>query len=243
MIKFFRKFRYDLMGKNKTGKYFKYALGEIVLVVIGILIALQINNANEHRKMNGTKKEYFRQILVDLDKEIDNINYRIIELDSSITSSDTYFSNFETSDIQPIELINELAKVELTFKYMYFNTNTIQTLESTGDIKLIPENIRNPLIELKRDQDRISQSAGSNYEIYLNAQERALELGYPRLFFQASTVKELKIENNFTEIVLTLEGALSLKNYTDKMVKKSLTKMQIKVNKIKEMIAIELNEQ
>jgi len=44
MIKFFRKIRYDLMKKNKTGKYFKYAVGEILLVVIGILIALQINN-------------------------------------------------------------------------------------------------------------------------------------------------------------------------------------------------------
>jgi hypothetical protein len=51
MIKFFRKIRYDLMEKNppagragKTGRYLKYAIGEIVLVVIGILIALQINN-------------------------------------------------------------------------------------------------------------------------------------------------------------------------------------------------------
>ena len=47
MIKFFRRIRYDLMEKNKTGKYFKYAIGEIILVVIGILIALQINNWNE----------------------------------------------------------------------------------------------------------------------------------------------------------------------------------------------------
>ena len=50
MIKFFRKIRYDLMEKNKTSKYFKYAIGEIVLVVIGILIALSINNWNEGRK-------------------------------------------------------------------------------------------------------------------------------------------------------------------------------------------------
>lgn len=50
MIKFFRKIRYSLMSENKTGKYFKYAIGEIVLVVIGILIALQINNWNESRK-------------------------------------------------------------------------------------------------------------------------------------------------------------------------------------------------
>jgi Family of unknown function (DUF6090) len=50
MIKFFRKIRQNLLMENKTGKYFKYAFGEIILVVIGILIALQINNWNELRK-------------------------------------------------------------------------------------------------------------------------------------------------------------------------------------------------
>ena len=50
MIKFFRKIRYDLMENNNTGKYLKYAIGEIILVVIGILIALQINNWNETNK-------------------------------------------------------------------------------------------------------------------------------------------------------------------------------------------------
>ena len=44
MIKFFRRIRYNLMEKNKTGKYLKYAIGEIVLVVIGILIAVSINS-------------------------------------------------------------------------------------------------------------------------------------------------------------------------------------------------------
>ena len=50
MIKFFRKIRRNLLSEGKTGKYFKYAIGEIVLVVIGILIALQINNWNENNK-------------------------------------------------------------------------------------------------------------------------------------------------------------------------------------------------
>ncbi|MCX2718012.1 DUF6090 family protein [Lentiprolixibacter aurantiacus] len=50
MIKFFRKIRQKLLSEGETGKYFKYALGEIILVVIGILIALQINNWNEERK-------------------------------------------------------------------------------------------------------------------------------------------------------------------------------------------------
>ncbi|GAA4963372.1 DUF6090 family protein [Algibacter aquimarinus] len=50
MIKFFRKIRQNLLMENKNSKYFKYAIGEIILVVIGILIALQINNWNESRK-------------------------------------------------------------------------------------------------------------------------------------------------------------------------------------------------
>jgi hypothetical protein len=47
MIKFFRKIRQNLLMENKTGKYFKYVIGEIVLVFIGILIVLSINNWNQ----------------------------------------------------------------------------------------------------------------------------------------------------------------------------------------------------
>jgi len=71
MIKLFRKKRYDLMEKNKTGKYLKYAIGEIILVVIGILIALQLNDWNDHRKQVELEKEYYCRLLDDvrLDKE------------------------------------------------------------------------------------------------------------------------------------------------------------------------------
>lgn len=63
MIKFFRKIRYDLMEKNKTGKYIKYAIGEILLVVIGILIALQINNWNEERKFKLNDFQLCKELL------------------------------------------------------------------------------------------------------------------------------------------------------------------------------------
>ena len=62
MIKFFRKIRQNLLMENKTGKYFKYAIGEILLVVIGILIAVQLNNYNE--KENSQNE--LDQLLLDL---------------------------------------------------------------------------------------------------------------------------------------------------------------------------------
>ncbi|MBC2846383.1 DUF6090 family protein [Winogradskyella flava] len=68
MIKFFRQIRYDLMKQNKTSKYFKYAIGEILLVVIGILLALQINNWNDLRK----NRNYEQEILTLINENLKN---------------------------------------------------------------------------------------------------------------------------------------------------------------------------
>jgi len=66
MIKFFRKIRQNLIKEGKTSKYFKYAIGEIILVVIGILIALQINNWNENRKIQQREVQILNEIKSDL---------------------------------------------------------------------------------------------------------------------------------------------------------------------------------
>jgi len=75
MIKFFKKIRQKFLLENKTGKYFKYAFGEIVLVVIGILIALQINNWNEERKQNRNVRELYSNLLLDL--KADSVSYSL----------------------------------------------------------------------------------------------------------------------------------------------------------------------
>ncbi len=62
------------MEKNKTGKYFKYAIGEIVLVVIGILIALQINNWNETRKDQHELTNILQNIVTDM--SLDTLNLK-----------------------------------------------------------------------------------------------------------------------------------------------------------------------
>ena len=77
MINFFRKIRYDLMEKNKTGKYLKYAIGEIILVVIGILIALSINNWNEYRKDRIVEKEVLQIMIESLQMNIQKMQSHI----------------------------------------------------------------------------------------------------------------------------------------------------------------------
>jgi len=81
MIKFFRKIRQRLLSENKFSKYLIYAIGEIVLVVIGILLALQINNWNETNIRADQEKKMLRELLINLHKDsIDNaINARWYE--------------------------------------------------------------------------------------------------------------------------------------------------------------------
>ena len=75
MIKFFRIIRQNLLLENKTAKYFKYAIGEIVLVVIGILIALQINNWNENNKLRIKEKSILENLKTSLEKDISDHNF------------------------------------------------------------------------------------------------------------------------------------------------------------------------
>jgi len=72
------------MEKNKTGKYLKYAVGEIVLVVIGILIALQINNWNEERKINKGVATLSKSMINELKTDIATFNEEIIFIESMI---------------------------------------------------------------------------------------------------------------------------------------------------------------
>jgi len=77
MIKFFRKIRQNLLSEGKTGKYIKYAIGEIVLVVIGILIALQINNWNEQRKDQAILLNIYGLIYSDIENDIQELQRNV----------------------------------------------------------------------------------------------------------------------------------------------------------------------
>ena len=80
MINFFRHVRQSLIMENKTSKYFKYALGEITLVVIGILIALQINNWNETKKDRAFEVKMLKEIYKALENDLESFERLVIRM-------------------------------------------------------------------------------------------------------------------------------------------------------------------
>ena len=77
MIKFFRIIRQKLLSENKFGKYLTYAIGEIFLVVIGILIALQINNWNEERKDSIKEQQILSQLKEDYEANLKQLDQKL----------------------------------------------------------------------------------------------------------------------------------------------------------------------
>jgi hypothetical protein len=89
MIKFFSKIRYSLIEQNKSGKYFKYAIGEIILVVIGVLIALSINNWIENRKNSIKEIQFLEGFKNDLMANKTELNRVIRKAEITSNSSDS----------------------------------------------------------------------------------------------------------------------------------------------------------
>ena len=147
MIKFFRKIRYDLMEKNKTGKYFKYAIGEIILVVIGILIALQINNWNDNRKNKISEADYYCRILDDFE-----FNEKLIDETSELTTNKIKLCKKLILDLNKIPndrstILNDFV-VALRQDVFVPSAITFDDLTSSGQLKLLRDiKLKNRLIE------------------------------------------------------------------------------------------------
>lgn len=77
MMKFFRKIRQNLVGEGKTAQYLKYAIGEIILVVIGILLALQVNEWNLKKQNRSYEITMLQEVNEALIVDLKNINRNI----------------------------------------------------------------------------------------------------------------------------------------------------------------------
>ncbi len=137
MIRFFRQIRRQLLSENKFTRYLVYAIGEIVLVVIGILIALQINNWNNGRILERSEIKSYQNIKQQLIedktelnevKAFNNKHFKIYEFANNIIVRKDY------------ELQDSLAMCAMRLAWysdFHSSGNIYETLVNSGDIKLI----------------------------------------------------------------------------------------------------------
>ncbi|WP_350290034.1 DUF6090 family protein [uncultured Croceitalea sp.] len=242
MIKFFRKIRQNLLSENKFSKYLIYAVGEIILVVIGILIALQINNWNENRKSEIETQNYYRQILIEIKNERKYIDSQINRLERSITTYDNYVEFVKNPKLKPIEVIQALEKVDLSFGFFSFFNETLETLESTGDLKLIPKNIRNKLIEIQHLKEWLVKQQSVNDKTYGEALIKPIQLGYFRLLKHPEPHQGIDVQKNMEDIIISLEAAFVAKNFTEKDKINSLNQLRELNTKLEDLITLEIEK-
>jgi len=139
MISFFRKIRERLLSEGKMGRYVKYALGEIVLVVIGILIALQVNDWNENRKSNDFELEMLTQIQQNLSNDKIALKQIHVNFKRAISSIDKILDQQQT--VYPDSLKYWLGDI-IQFERFASITNSYEALKSNGLDKISDNELR-----------------------------------------------------------------------------------------------------
>jgi hypothetical protein len=150
MIKLFRNIRQNLLNEGKTSKYLKYAFGEIILVVIGILIALQLNNWNQIQGINKQLKNYKTSLL----SEIQNDLHELHRLDSinlaSTVDIKKYFSYYNKTAVDMDTLHLKAKQLNYTYNTFHSNMYSIDELIASGNISLFAQNEKLAMIKLKK---------------------------------------------------------------------------------------------
>lgn len=162
MIQFFRKLRQRLLTENKFSKYLAYALGEIILVVIGILIALSINNRNDLWKNSETEQIYYCRIMEDFNLDKQLIGQLLEKADTRVAISKELLLELDSGTRDKHYLLNNFLRAIRSDAYVPRNV-TYQDLISSGNIKLLRDiPLKNSLIqyfsELENKQYQMRQN-------------------------------------------------------------------------------------
>ncbi len=181
------------METGKTGKYFKYAIGEIILVVIGILIALQINNWNNNNKNVKKEKEYLQNVIGDINTQRELVKAQIEHEKKMRLKCEKAISHINTNSINTDSLNTYL--VDLTRKTFVIHNPTFQDLKSSGNILLIKDNVlRNNILSLNQFLDYSALVIQTNSETVVSD-------------FRMFLVNEFVIDVNFKDS-LTVAGGV-----------------------------------
>jgi hypothetical protein len=202
MIRLFRKIRQKLLSENEYSLYILYASGEIVLVVIGILLALQIDNWNENRKEENTVKEYAVSLVHDLEEDLIMVNAIILQSNDiveRINSLGNYVQNKKMEDISNLYVL--CLTLNKPHRPYIWNRATVDELKSTGILGFIKDEALSKMI--------------ANYD----ALTHHLDVDYinDRVQFEKATALTTEIVNNnypnFTELHAMLLPLNNVRDY------------------------------
>ena len=183
MIKFFRHIRRSFINENRMGKYFKYAIGEILLVVIGILIALQINNWNENRKDRKLEIDLLEQLTEDL-------RQNVVEFDRSIERNKTYNNAWNMvikalkENVPFNDSISKHFEKTHGLPILSLNYTSYETIKSKGIYTISDEQLRKDIQQLFRRYESLEKflvRVNDEAAQYLNPfqQKEQIVLAYP----------------------------------------------------------------
>ena len=183
MIKFFRKIRQKTLTKKRFGQYILYAIGEIILVVIGIMIAIQINNWKEKRKELALLKSYKENLILELQADLSRIESLNISNEKKKQSIKKYFDYYNSDNPKPEVLLQKIDSINTSKRAFYTNVYTIEDLITTGNLALFPESERLAILKLKNVHEQYS-------------------------FYETSTIQDVglyeqEIKKNFDLVALT----------------------------------------
>lgn len=181
MIKIFRKIRQKLLTENKFSTYLLYALGEILLVVIGILIALQISEWNETRKVNESIDSHLQILKQNLEEDQVQLSTLMQNMRNNVDYSDSSLQQIKTNI--PVSARSKFYFVMLLFEYNFSpNSNAIETITQSNEIPYLKEDLRTAilnyyaLIEQTQEREGISNNQiQSKFEVHINKE-------YPQIF-------------------------------------------------------------
>ncbi|NND51359.1 MAG: hypothetical protein HKN54_03075 [Flavobacteriaceae bacterium] len=187
MIKFFRRIRQRLITENKLSKYLLYAVGEILLVMIGILLALQVNTWNEKRKTESTYFSMLEELKFNLKSDIDDIELNMGYHKQAYNSS-KLISNVLRYDLQYNDSLDSHFSSVLIVPLFVPTTTAYTKLKETGTDLIKNDSLRYEIIGLyDRDYVFLKDWIGSERKQMYNNMYDLYQSNFESIDFMGSS--------------------------------------------------------